>query len=279
MKKYGEFEIIEYIDEDKVKIRCNNCGKEKIILEKSFLKKKNSDCKCLTKKYIFENYKEIDDMELINIRNCNPSTKKVIVDLRCKKCGIIKTVVLNSYIRGLSVRHSYYCNEILLLNLRDKYGKNVIDKFYNMYYNSKTRVCNKNYIETKPTYKDLEFGYEDFYQFVNDYFEDYIDSLKYIKLEDISIDRIDNNIGYIKGNIQFITKFENAGKKLIHQSRSYDVYYNGQIYNDVNNIDKFIREHPELGRMGYDLFTSVKQSKVYDFKILKKHIKSSETNL
>lgn len=275
--KNGIFEIVEYIGDivynkkhNRVICRCNNCGKERNITEYAFVNQKK-ECTCLTQEYIKSEYGKIEDMEFIEIVKKSTSISKTLVKIRCAKCGICKVVDLQGYISKRSTRHSYYCNEILLMELRTHYGRDIVDKFYRMYYNAKTRTTNETYIKDKPTYECLTFGYDDFYEFYDDYFDEYIESLNHVPLEDISIDRIDNHNGYVKGNIQFISNFENAGKKTIHQSRSYDVVYKGILYENIRNTRKFAREVGLEKHTVWKLFNEKCNLEKYDFKIIKKH--------
>ena len=72
-------------------------------------------------------------------------------------------------------------------------------KFYSTWLNMKSRVYNESYW-AHDKYKGKQFDYDDFIDFYDDMYSSYVEHIK-LYPNDTSIDRIDNNKGYIRGNL------------------------------------------------------------------------------
>lgn len=271
MYKYENIRVIRHLEEtNQIRIRIKDTKETDIITLENY--------KNILNEYLLRVYPQINDTKFIKITNIDTNSYKIKLQVKCTVCGTIKETTLNQYIYNKEVKwnHSFYCTKLLLNNLKNLYDEKLIKRFYNMYYNAKTRATNENYKKLKPTYQNIDFGFKFFYEFYEEYFNLYLEKVKEIGLENINIDRINSQLGYVKGNIQFISSFENSGKKTINQIRYFDVEFKGKIYRGIHNTYEFAREHNLKRCTAWRLFNCVKgYSEKYKFRLLKKYVKES----
>ena len=89
------------------------------------------------------------------------------------------------------------------------YGSHIYNLFKSKYASARTRCKNSN-CKDYARYHLLEFGYPDFPSFVVHEFRNFMSSVMYFGTADgLTIDRLDNSLGYIPGNIRFVPMRDN----------------------------------------------------------------------
>lgn len=124
------------------------------------------------------------------------------VTFQCNVCGVIRTVQIKSlYVRGKEI-HSEACSKILNQSIENEVGKENLNIYRSMYRRSKERCSN-------PKNKDYDyykgkFKFNDFSHFYNETYALFLQALKQYPNETLSMDRIDNNLGYEPNNVRFV---------------------------------------------------------------------------
>ena len=210
-KVIGDYKVIDKIVKNKRScylIRCEICGNEKYTynITEKYMKHGLTQCKkVMCKKYIGI---EVGDYKIINAY----LKRRLFVDARCNICGVVKRNIAFKDFRNNKNNHSKHCT---ILNT-DKYDKKIVRKLLRTYQNCKTRIRlgNEGH-EKQKSWKGLEFGFSDSVDFV----EYTYNLIKDKDIDKMTIDRIDNYKGYVKGNIRFITIEEQQRNKKIHQDK------------------------------------------------------------
>ena len=121
--------------------------------------------------------------------------------------------------KNLVNKHGIYC-----IKNNNKYDKKLINKICRTYSNCRTRIKKGNEGDPKySSYKGKEFGFNNSLEMFYELYNNLLEQSKKYSLDKLTIDRIDTNLGYIKGNVRFITMKEQACNKL----NSY-TYYVGE---------------------------------------------------
>lgn len=140
------------------------------------------------------------NLELLNITVLN--TNKEEVKFMCNVCGCTRTLKLKSlYKRGGEV-HSEQCSKIINRKIEQEIGKDNLYVYRSLYRRSKERCCNPNSKDYN-TYKG-KFNFKDFCHFYSETYHLFVQSLNEFPNETLSIDRIDNTLGYEPNNIRFV---------------------------------------------------------------------------
>lgn len=114
----------------------------------------------------------------------------------CNKCNRVKNVVESCLVNHKGTTHTA-CGQYL--KTKDK-------KFYQTWVGMKQRIYNENYHHShRYSGRNLKCDYDIFIDFYDDLYESYLDALQTIG-HDISLDRIDNDVGYVKGNLRWTTQ-------------------------------------------------------------------------
>lgn len=170
----------------------------------------------------------VDDLELIDFRYVNHQKK---FTCKCKVCGREKDLVEACLGLHKGTTHRA-CGKGL--KTKDK-------KFYNTWQGLKHRIYNENYHHyNRYDGRGLTTDYDNFIDFYDDMYESYLKAKK--KLGDkISIDRIENDKGYVRGNLRWAnqkTQVNNSSKMRKLKGISPD----GTVYK-FKNMRDFAKEH------------------------------------
>lgn len=169
----------------------------------------------------------IGDMYLLRAYRDEKNDRRML-SVRCTKCNRIREVSeVNLRNRPNSSKHDIVCG----------YGLKKIDKkFYDIWAHMKDRIYNPN----NPEYhryggRGLTTDYDVFTDFFDDLYSSYIQTVAMYPNTRISIDRINNNLGYIKGNISWATPMQQTRNSTTVR-RFIAEAPNGQLYLTNNQL-------------------------------------------
>lgn len=172
----------------------------------------------------------IDDMQIVSfVRDeLNHDLRAVC---RCTKCNRVKTIRFFCLHNKRGTKHSS-CGQ---------YVKTIDKRFHRIWCSLKTRIHNKNYHHYhRYGGRGLDCDYDNFIDFYDDMYDSYLEALDSIG-RDVSIDRIDNNLGYVKNNLRWVSQ-----KTQVRNSSKVKVFYCFSPYGDVyisNNQTMFADKH------------------------------------
>lgn len=185
----------------------------------------------MRKKHNFEVGQLIDDIKLIEYIPYSKETRSEFFVGECIKCGRRKRMAVTCLTRHSGTTHSACGKGIKTKDCR----------FNSIWCGMKSRIYNPSY-EHYDRYggRGLTTDYDVFIDFYDDMYESYKEALVTIG-PDISLDRIDNNKGYIRGNLRWAnqkTQVNNSCKmrKLVGISPEGKLFY-------VPNMRDFAAEH------------------------------------
>lgn len=170
----------------------------------------------------------IGDMYLLRAYRDTKNDRRMF-SVRCTKCNRIREVSeANLKNRPNSSIHEIVCGFGL--------KKSVDPKFYDVWAHMKDRIYNPNNSEYyRYGGRGLTTDYDAFVDFFDDYYASYIQTTTMYPNTRISIDRINNNLGYVRGNISWATPIQQTRnsttvKQFIAQAP------NGQLYLTNNQL-------------------------------------------
>lgn len=181
-------------------------------------------------KYNYKIGDVIDDLEIIDSEYREDYKK--YYECKCKKCGRRKMMLPNTLFRHSGTTHKA-CGKGL--KTKDK-------KFYSTWQGLKSRIYNPNY-DHYDRYggRGLICDYDNFIDFYDDMYESFVDYTSVHGTKDVSIDRINNDMGYVRGNLRWAnqkTQVNNSSimRTLIGISPDNKTYV-------FRNITEFAAEH------------------------------------
>lgn len=155
----------------------------------------------------FINYKE---WNIINSKRLNYTIledNNKTITIQCNKCGAIKTYEIKSIYTNYKNKkceiHSENCSKYFNNLIKEELGEELLKKFRNFYRYARERCCNPN----NKDYKRYagKWHFEDYIDYYKNCYEEFKKSInKYGIDSKLSIDRINNNKGYEKGNVRFV---------------------------------------------------------------------------
>lgn len=173
-----------------------------------------------------------EDMEIIDILTGKGISMTYLC--RCTKCGRTKKIAPYHFVHHSGTSHMHCSKQV----------KPLVDrKFYDTWKGLKQRIYNPKY-EFYSHYggRGLTCDYDCFADFFDDMWIPYQEALaKYG--HDISIDRIDNDLGYVRGNLRWATRSmqqENTSKI----RRCMAVSPDNTVYS-FGNMQRFVERFPD----------------------------------
>lgn len=192
----------------------------------------------------------IGDLELIAEFRDDKNNRKMFV-CRCLKCGRERNAFEgNLRNKPESYRHDTICNFGL---------KNIDRKFYDVWAHMKNRITNpKNESYVNYGGRGLTTDYMNFVDFYDDEYGKYLSAKEHYSDKRISLDRINNNLGYVRGNLRWTT-FERQTRNSRMVRKFLAVDPNGQKYL-TNNQLQFGLKHGIDSRHISDCLRGVQQT-------------------
>lgn len=168
----------------------------------------------------------IDDMSVISIERDYKNNRRMCL-CRCNVCQREHLIYEgNLRDRGSSL-HSVKC--LKGVKKKDK-------KFYDVWDQMKARIYNENnHAYNHYGGKGLTTDYDDFVNFYDDMYAKYVEAKALNPGKKISIDRIDNNLGYVKGNLRWTDAKRQARNSTIVR-KFIAVDPNGRVYLTNNQL-------------------------------------------
>lgn len=183
----------------------------------------------------------VDDMVVIGERQVDSKRgdriyKATRVLCECAICGREKLFQKSALSRNIGTSHRM-CNHLETEKIRKEYPE-----FYRCWNHIKARISNPN-IEHYDRYggRGLTNDYEYFVDFCDDLLESYLRHVDKYGKENTTVERMNNNLGYVRGNIRWATWKEQAVNRCTTvQWEIYDPHDN--IYK-TNNLKSFCELH------------------------------------
>ena len=223
-----------------IECKCNICSRQKSIRVYDIIRFPGSTTHKYCKKYDHEIGDIINDMKIINIYIDH--NHALIYDCECMICGKQKKI----YAYEIQSSSEYYtrhehCDRFLTTRglARDN------PRMYSIWKNMKQRINNPNNKDYK-NYggRGLTTDYNNFNNFYDDLHEEYYKACDILGEQNVSMDRIDNDLGYVKGNIRWTDNITQANNKRmsITSEKIYCFSPTGEIY-ITDNKAKFATNH------------------------------------
>ena len=220
-KKIFDYIILEKMVQNKrsvYKAQCTICGniKNTFNLNEMSLTHSENSCKEMYVKSIIGKSK--DDYTIIDAF----LDRRLKVLIKCNICGEERLIDYRDF------NSNRYLHSIQCILRSKRYNKKAINKICRTYSNCKTRIKKGNEGDPKYSiYKGKEFGFDSSLDLVYELYDNLIFMMQDNELENLTIDRIDNNLGYIPGNIRYVTMLTQN----TNRSNSYVYYCDGEIFN------------------------------------------------
>ena len=198
----------------------------------------------------YEIGEQIGDMTVVGAivvddKRGDKTCKSSRVLCKCSICGREKVFQKSTLQRGVGVEHRM-CNHDVTENIRKEYPE-----FYRCWNHIKARINNPN-IEHYDRYggRGLTNDYEYFVDFCTDLFDGYLEHISVHGKENTTVERINNDLGYVRGNVRWATWKEQAVNRCTTiEWKIYDPY--GNLYT-TNNLKEFCN----LNKLNYVSVTS-----------------------
>lgn len=172
-----------------------------------------------------------DDMIVIDYR-FYPSTGMVPV-VQCQICGRVKEMSAACLRKHTGTTH-HACGQ---------FEKTSDPRFYKIWEGLKQRMYNPNYWRyDRYGGRGLQCDYDLFIDFYDDMYSSYVSHCNQYGEKDTKIDRINNNYGYIRGNLRWATQKEQVNNSTKMSYPFVAISPEGKEYFGRNQTD-FAKEH------------------------------------
>lgn len=225
----GDYVVIEKVNEkksrSKYKLKCLVCGS---ILETYNIPKEKKHSEHCSSFCEFLLGVKIEDYMITKAYR----EDRTYVDLICLKCGAVRIrVAYRDFKVSFKNKHGKHCT---IYNSSKFKNKQLVKKLTRTFANIKTRLFNKN--KSSEAYLNLTTDFLDTVDFISTMYPLYEERLKEgHELSELSTDRIDTTLGYLKNNVRCLTLSEQQKNK-----RNTRLYFIDGI--EYRNIRLFCKE-------------------------------------
>lgn len=174
----------------------------------------------------------VDDSEVIDYDYDNKRGGLIPV-IKCTRCGRTKKIPFGCLRRHAGTSHTA-CGQ---------YEKTVDKRFYTIWCSIKSRIYNKNYWKyDRYGGRGLSTDYDVFVDFYDDMYSSYIEHCKQYGVKNTKIDRINNDLGYVRGNLHWATQKEQVNNSTRMSKEFIAISPIGERFYGRNQTD-FAKEH------------------------------------
>ena len=236
----GGFTIINHIIKDSnliLECKCNICNRIKTIHASDIKRQPNSISHNTCLRVQRYNVGDIvNDMQILNVYSENGV---VFYDCECIICGNKKKIRKYQLNNSPCIASHSYCDYFCTIGL----GVNN-PRLHRIWKNMKSRIYNPNN-QDYHNYggRGLTTDYDKFDDFYNDLHESYYEHVAEYGEKNTTIDRINNDLGYVKGNIRWATNLTQARNRRVMKGNIFYAFSpDGNIYFS-NNASAFSANH------------------------------------